>query len=406
MSKTRIIVGPIPEPNELVGREQFIANLWRQLDGNNVLLLAPRRFGKSGVMRHILLRPQNGFLPIYLNVEDVDSPEEFVWRITRALLLHDRWRAFLAKARHAPRKLQAWFQDTFDEIEFSDAKVTFKASVAEDWREVARRLLASLETAPERAIILLDELPSMLERLIEVQGEKPAKDFLGWFHTVRISQKENLRRHRFVVAGSIGVDQVLRKLGASDKLNDFIRLYVEPIARSDAEQLVAALAESIDSGITADLRGQIIDAIGLPVPYFIHLFFSELAQVPAQERRNPDSALIERVYRDRVQGKSCKRYFDHYRERLRRFGADGERAAMAILSQVATAPTGCVSESALFALYKNKRKRGWSEAEFTEVINDLECDWYLVRDPNTNEYYFLVKVMADWWRRWFARAPR
>lgn len=79
---------------------------------------------------------------------------------------------------------------------------------------------------------------------------------------------------------------------------------------------------------------------------------------------------------------------------------------MAILSQVATAPTGCVSESALFALYKNKRKRGWSEAEFTEVINDLECDWYLVRDPNTNEYYFLVKVMADWWRRWFARAPR
>ena len=60
-----------------------IDHLWKLLEGNNVLLLAPRRFGKSGVMRHILLKPQADFLPLSFELEDVDSPEEFVWRVTQ-----------------------------------------------------------------------------------------------------------------------------------------------------------------------------------------------------------------------------------------------------------------------------------------------------------------------------------
>jgi hypothetical protein len=65
---TANIVGNIPEPEQLYGRDDLIANLWRQIGSNNILLLAPRRFGKSGVMRHVLLRPRPGFLPIYLDL--------------------------------------------------------------------------------------------------------------------------------------------------------------------------------------------------------------------------------------------------------------------------------------------------------------------------------------------------
>jgi AAA+ ATPase superfamily predicted ATPase len=99
--QTRSLVGQIPEPDELYGREDFIDHLWRLIDGNNVLLLAPRRFGKSGVMRHVLLRPRAGFLPLSFELEDVDSPEEFVWRITRELLRHDTFKVLLSK-RKAP----------------------------------------------------------------------------------------------------------------------------------------------------------------------------------------------------------------------------------------------------------------------------------------------------------------
>lgn len=71
----RNIVGNVPEPEELYGRADFTAHLWRQIRGNNILLLAPRRFGKTGVMRHVLLKPKSGYMPVYLDLEDVGTPD-------------------------------------------------------------------------------------------------------------------------------------------------------------------------------------------------------------------------------------------------------------------------------------------------------------------------------------------
>jgi hypothetical protein len=49
---TRSIAGGGPEPEELFGRDHTISFIWEQIAGNNVLLVAPRRFGKTGVMSH------------------------------------------------------------------------------------------------------------------------------------------------------------------------------------------------------------------------------------------------------------------------------------------------------------------------------------------------------------------
>jgi hypothetical protein len=35
---TRNIVGNVPEPNELYGREELVTHVWRQIEGNNILL--------------------------------------------------------------------------------------------------------------------------------------------------------------------------------------------------------------------------------------------------------------------------------------------------------------------------------------------------------------------------------
>jgi hypothetical protein len=36
---------------------------------------------------------------------------------------------------------------------------------------------------------------------------------------------------------------------------------------------------------------------------------------------------------------------------------------------------------------------------------DLECDWYVSLDPSTNEYYFLIDIVKDWWNRFYKRIP-
>jgi hypothetical protein len=273
MKKTRSLVGQIPEPDELYGREDFIDHLWRMLEANNILLLAPRRFGKSGVMRHVLMHPRQGYLPLSFELEDVDSPEEFVWRVTKELLAHNKIRAFLRGVRKLPASVVDWVKDTFDEAGFEGAKVKFKASIHEDWSEAAKRLLMELEKADDTIIFLFDELPAMLDRISEKRGDEVARDFLAWFRPVRIAQKDILRRHRFIVAGSVGIDQILKRLGATDRLVDFTRLTVEPLGPDWAAELAQALGATFELNWTPELSVKLFELIGAPVPYFIHIFF-------------------------------------------------------------------------------------------------------------------------------------
>jgi len=332
-------------------------------------------------------------------LEDVDSPEEFVWRVTRELLKHDKLQSLLSKAKRLPKAFAGWVKTNFDEAEFEGAKIKFKEDIKEDWREAAKRMLTELEKADKTIVFLFDEFPAMLDRLIEKQGEPVARDFLAWFRTVRMEQKDVLRRHRFIVAGSVGIDQILRKLGASDKLVDFYRLTVEPLDDTTARKLASDLAHSCSINCNDAILGRLFELIGAHVPYFIHIFVSQIAQFPLAQRKVLTVVDLERIYKDRVLGPTCRHYFNHYSSRLQRYGKTGEKAALAVLRAVAS--HGRISRPVLFDIYRKARGKTASDQAFDELMADLECDWYLCLDTGTNEFHFRLKVMQDWWRRWY-----
>jgi hypothetical protein len=239
----------------------------------------------------------------------------------------------------------------------------------------------------------------MLDRIIAKQGDESARDFLAWFRPVRVAQKDILRRHRFIVAGSVGIDQILKRLGATDRLVDFTRLTVEPLGPDWAAELAQSLGATFELNWSPELSVKLFELIGAPVPYFIHIFFSQLGQMPRSKRGSLTIADLERVYGERVLGPTCRNYFDHYSNRLKRYGAAGQKAAQAILRSVAR--RGRISRPALFDIYRKAQGRGASEQGFDDIMADLEYDWYLRLDPDTNEFYFRLKIMQDWWRRWY-----
>ena len=374
------------------------------MDGNNILLLAPRRFGKTGVMGCVLANPVKNTLPIYLELEDVDSTVEFVWRLMTELLSQSHLRSALLKVRGLPKAVSDWIRNNIDEAGFEGAKIKFKDSISSEWQETARKLVVELEEADPTLVFILDELPAMLEGISRKQGDDEARSFLAWFRTIRLKQKDKLRRHRFILGGSIGIDLILRRLNAPDKLNDFERLYVEPISKKEAVRLAKDLAESLEIEMDEPLIQRLLDLIGPPVPYFIHLFFSQLGQLPRAKRQPLTLEVLEDLYRKRVLGPTCKHYFDHYRQRLSRYGKLRERRALAVLQAVAA--QGRVSSSLLYDIYAKPSKRGSSERDFNELMADLECEWYLVLDSHTNVYHFMVNVMRDWWQRWYGKVSR
>lgn len=108
------------------------------------------------------------------------------------------------------------------------------------WVTVAKRLVLDLEKAEPTLVFIFDELPAMLDTIRRRHGAEAGREFMAWFRSVRLQQKDRLRRHRFLAGGSTGIDLILRRLDAPDKLNDFERLYVEPVHRAVAVELTPA----------------------------------------------------------------------------------------------------------------------------------------------------------------------
>jgi len=190
-------------------------------------------------------------------------------------------------------------------------------------------------------------------------------------------------------------------LEVPDKLNDFFRVPIEALSQEHAEALLQTLSAAYGLRFTEEGRSAFFELISPPVPYFLQLFVSQIRMEEKLRGKELGAAEVRDVYHRRVLGPTSRPYFDYYRQRLKRYGEPGQRAALAILQEIANAPAGRVSSSMLYDVYRKARKRGASNLEFDEIMADLESDWYVLLDSRTNEYTFLLTIMRDWWKRFY-----
>jgi hypothetical protein len=160
----------------------------------------------------------------------------------------------------------------------------------------------------------------------------------------------------------------LRRLDVPDKLNDFFRVPIEALSREHAEALLQALSEAAGLRFTAEGRAALFELVSPPVPYFLGLFVSQIALEEKLQGKELSPDDVRDVYQRRVLGPTCRAYFDYYQQRLKRYGEPARRAALAVLQEVANAPSGRVSDSVLYDVYRKARKRGADSFEFSEIM--------------------------------------
>lgn len=399
--KPRILAGAVPEPEELIGREWTIDYIWQQLAGNNILLVAPRRFGKTGVMAHLLKRPRSGCLTVYLEVEDFNDPEEFCSNLIAAILEHSKLRTLISGVKGLPQNLLDLVANRVHSIKTDVVEIELREVVRNSWSTLTRALILEMEKAEETIVFIIDEFPQFVENIARKHDEEAARSFLQWFRSLRMRQKDVLRRYRFVLGGSTSIDLTLRRLDVPDKLNDFFRVPIEALSPEHAEALLDSLSVAHGLRFNPQGRAAFFELVSPPVPYFLQLFVSQICMEEKLKGKELGAEEVREVYHRRVLGPTCRAHFDYYRQRLKRYGEAGRRSALAILQEVANAPAGRVSNSMLYDVYRKARKREASNFELDEIIADLENDWYVLLDPKTNEYGFLLTVMRDWWKRFY-----
>jgi uncharacterized protein len=70
--------GGVLPPDEIVGRDVLIADLWDLLQRHGVTITAERRIGKTSILNKMQAQPRPGMTVFYWSLENVRSPEELV----------------------------------------------------------------------------------------------------------------------------------------------------------------------------------------------------------------------------------------------------------------------------------------------------------------------------------------
>ncbi len=153
-------MGRLAQGEAFFDREDVIGRAWSLLETSNLLLLAPRRVGKSSLLNRMKeLAPSKNYNALHLSVPDAEDELDFMRRLIRTF----------RDAEWAPGGWGAAFKAQLPE----DLEIVVKTSLVElkarkfDWRRPAEELEKLLKRGDGRTVLLIDELPLLVGSIVQ-----------------------------------------------------------------------------------------------------------------------------------------------------------------------------------------------------------------------------------------------
>ena len=257
-----------------------------------------------------------------------------------------------------------------------------------------RFALASQATEAEgRLLIIIDELPLLVSRLVENGPKQDAELLLSKLREWR--QAPDLRGSVSTLAGgSIGLEGVVQRAGLSGIINDLVPFHLESWNRSTARQFLCEVSRGNEFPLGESTVEQVLDLLYDPVPYHLQLFFQALRDECRGDPALLTRELVQTCFEQRLAGASGTAHLDHYATRLEIALGEQERgAALAILLRLSrlASPTEWATVKELQQLMAG------CEAAFRSALRVLEADGYIRRD--SERISFRSNLLRQWWRK-------
>ena len=366
----------------------------RVRDANHVLLTGQRRMGKTSIARELgrRLTESDGWITLFVDVEDAICPEDVIADIARAAYpirpIVSRLSGLASAARRTFRAIE--------EVGVTGFRLKIRAELnAGNWRDHGERLLQGCADHDERVLLVVDELPIFLKRMLrETDGATRVERFLSWLRGVL--QGLGGDSPVLIVSGSIGLAPMVQRLGIPDRINYLEPFRLGPWSREASVACFNQLATSAGLSIEDGVAGAVYDALGIGIPHHVQSFFARLREhAIMQDRDRVTVADVEVVYRTGLLGPSGQNDLAHYETRLRDGLDDASGSiAMEILAEAATQEAfTAAARSRLGEIYS--RVVDNANGRITEVLDVLVHDGYL--EDRDIGYGFPLRLLQDWW---------
>lgn len=389
-------VGPPVTGDDFFGRQVEQEQCWEYLRADHILLLAPRRVGKTSLMLRLKAGAEaRGFEPAYVSSADAQDEAGFVRRLYEAVGELTVWKSTWQRLADGP--VGRLLRD-IQKIDVGGFSVELDRSHDGQWALLGEKLARALDQQEGRCLLLIDEVPVFVLSLLRLDpsGER-ARRFLTWFRELR-QRSDAQGSLRWLLAGSIGLDTVAARLNLGDTINDLHIFHLGPFTHEVGDALLRELSVAHALPLPEEVRSDILRRVGWTIPFYLQLVFSELRD-QCHGTREATVEDVERVFEDLLKP-AKKMYFDYWRQRLEQeLGKSDSDLALALLGTIAVDPDGTTSSSLSQCLGKRVRNADQRREKLRYLIDVLQGDGYIVEDEATGRWRFCSPLLREYWVR-------
>lgn len=393
---------PVTDKDFLKTRLFLVDDLKESLKKCSVIIEAPRRFGKTSVIKELKRQEEARknkemeFNVLFLELEGEATINDFCFKLFKELLnlyrvrkkidslselLGSGWNAFASRLRKI--KLLGL------ELELREKTRNYDFAT---WKEEINSLINHLDSFEKKTIIVFDEFPDMLlnfkkQEPDEIKYKDMIDGLTAWLRSLR-QAKAPVGKYQFVFCGSIHLRNTLEELGISKRINDLESFVIPPIKNADAQLLIESLTKKYNIEIEAEGVAYMVSKITDGSVYYGQILVKALRETG---ERNFSGERVRAIYKAMLE--DGHHDLNHHHSRLESYISPVARECSKIILKHLCG--GRTHEKKIYDLFLFDK---CSYEEFQSVVRRLIYEGYICRDiDNNGSLRFVSHLLKDWW---------
>lgn len=366
-------------------RSSEIKKIYRVLNADtSIYLAAPRRVGKTSILKHLEEFPEKDYYFVYVITESIDDSNIFFKEIFEQLMKSDAIKS-IAKASEVVKKGIEKILSKVSSIQGIDLRETKES----DYYELLIELFSSISPEHGRVVIMIDEFPQTIQNILDKGGKEIAQTFILKNRALR--HNENVtKKISFIYTGSVSLFPMIEKVTSLTSINDVRTVVVNPLEPKEAKQFISLLMENEGVVLSDSLLDYIIYKIEWLIPFHIQLMQQEIIDVHESMVKEIDETIIDKAF-DQIVHSRNKPQFEPYFSRLTKlFKNEGYDFVMEILRHIAENNT--IEKDVL-----HDKSIKYNISDEKGIMEILENDGYVFL--NDTHYRYTSPILKLWCKK-------